>query len=755
MERLLKEGDTRLLPFKKRGPKPFVCPNCELENARIGRRVGLKVVGEGRGMRDLRAVRLALCATLLIAPFAPWSFAPASAAVSPAGSGLGWTSIGPQNIGGIDGKLNAFAVVQSNPQTMYVAGGWGNTPRESPSQAGIFRTTNGGTNWTAIDNGLLNSDGTISSVVNGLWLDQSNPSVVLAATEFGGTFRSTNGGNTWTNVDPYEATQFAQAGSLLYLASLRGVIVSSDDGATWSVSLPLTPGASTVSAAGGALYAGSMSGDVYRLNGSTWTHTGHVGHGPVHDLAIDPFTPTTVYANVDDPKAWNQDLYASIDGGAHWKRVICGCSVGAQALSMSTVTKDLVYLADDGGGSVYSFAADGNPKPAIHRGMGTGGADVRYIFPFVSGKTEGCYITTDQGLQYGASCTSGGSRTLTASIQNTLAYDVSVPAGSGNVVAALQDMNGGLSNNGGATWKPIAVGEGAETFVDPYAQQNCYVAHPDEGLLISTDGCATFPTGLRSTPESLTFVPGTSTTMYMIDGADSPNAHVVVSTNLGQSFKKTGWSFTNPYQVAVSPNDPNSIVVATGTSQTQNATYYSHDGGKTWNASTGLPSAPIRNTEIYFPTHQFYVAFDQNAAGTILLADHDPSTDNLIVYRSTDNGATFAQVSTLVQPTPPRYWPRIIFPLENERPSPELDYYATRFYGNRLAFNPAASPSQTPVVVLTTRFGAFASSDVGNTWTRIDTASISHHFIGVAWDQGYVYLASFGQGVIVSSAPLQ
>ena len=88
-----------------------------------------------------------------------------------------------------------------NPNIMYVGGGWGNTPRESPSQMGIYGTTDGGAHWTALDNGLTNLDGTISSVVNGLWLDQSNPSVLLAATEFGGTFRSTNGGASWTNVD--------------------------------------------------------------------------------------------------------------------------------------------------------------------------------------------------------------------------------------------------------------------------------------------------------------------------------------------------------------------------------------------------------------------------------------------------------------------------------------------------------------------------------------------------------------------------
>ena len=51
-----------------------------------------------------------------------------------------------------------------------IGGGWGNTPRESPSQSGVWGTSDGGLNWTPLNNGLTNLDGTTSSVINGLWL---------------------------------------------------------------------------------------------------------------------------------------------------------------------------------------------------------------------------------------------------------------------------------------------------------------------------------------------------------------------------------------------------------------------------------------------------------------------------------------------------------------------------------------------------------------------------------------------------------
>jgi hypothetical protein len=91
---------------------------------------------------------------------------------------------------------------------------------------------------------------------------------------------------------------------------------------------------------------------------------------------------------------------------------------------------------------------------------------------------------------------------------------------------------------------------------------------------------------------------------------------------------------------------------------------------------------------------------------------------------------------------------------EESHPCEDSFYYATRFYGNRVVFNPKPQPGD-PAVVVTTRFGAFLSRDLGTTWTRIDTTAISHHFIGAAWSQGHLYLATFGEGIVRSNKPIQ
>ncbi len=672
-----------------------------------------------------------------------------------------WVPVGPNGSQIGSGKLNAFAYVQSNPLVMYTGGGWGNTPRESPSQMGIYGTTDGGAHWTALDNGLTNTDGTISSVVNGLWLDQSNPTVLLAATEFGGTFRSTNSGATWVNVDRSESTQFAQNGTTVYVATSRGVLASTDDGATWSVSLSIPTGATTVMSAAGAIYAGSMAGDVYRFGGGGWTLTGHPGTGPVHNLAIDPFQTNTVYANVDDASAWNENLYGSTDGGVTWKFINCPCSVGAQALAASQVVPHRMYLGDDGGGAVYYFAADGNPNPVIHYGAQPFGVDMRYIVvaPATTNSDDACYLLEDQGLFFAAHCTSGTAPPLNAQVNDTLAYDVKITANGKHAIVPLQDNSAAASTDGGKSWfynNSANGGEGGEAFIDPMNPNNCYYAHPDSGLFVSTDGCASFNQTVFSGFASVTFDTTKAGHLFGITSADVGSARIVQSTNNGSTWSNVSWmSFNYPYQVALSPSDPKTIVVAAGPAGTRPALYYSHDGGTTWGKSTGLPNNASSNATIYFPVDRFYVTFEPGAPGTLLLADHEPSTDDVIVYKSTDNGASFTKMKRFVQPVPTRPWPHLFFPTPQERAAHERPYYATRFFGNRLAFNPTPPASTTPAVVLTTRFGAYLSLDAGAHWKRIDDKAIAHHFIGASWSGGDLFLASFGEGVIRSSKPIQ
>ena len=709
--------------------------------------------------------RLALVFVLALASCRGNAFAPAVGVPQQAQSGgvsdlafepPHWDPVGPVLVGGWSGKINAFAFDPADPKVLYVGGGWGNTPRESPSQMGIYKTTDGGSTWAPADNGLTNTDGTISSTVNGLWLDPANRSIVLASTEFGGTFRSTDAGASWKNVDRAEATRFALSGKTLYLATRRGVLESHDDGASWTVSLRLAQGATTVAVVPGAIYAGAASGEVYRLERGKWARAGRPGSGAIHDIAIDPFAHDIVYANVDDLRVWNQRLYGSSDGGATWLRIYCGCSVGAQAIAFSLIRPHRLFLGEDSGYFVHVKAYGDNPHPKIRYATQPFGTDTRYIVP-VKGPykdDDACYILQDQGLAYAPRCSSGRAARLSA-LPNTLAYSVAVGPGGSALVAPLQDNGAGSSTDSGQTWRYVhGSSEGGEAFVDPRDAQNCYFAHPDAGLYASFDGCKSFVHEKVSGIESLAFDPHTPLKLYAVTNADLARARLSVSTDGGVTWAAAPWRMRDPYQVVLDPHDEKRILVASGTATGTPHLYYTRDGGTTWQRASGLPQGIAPNAQIYFPTHRLYAAFDPRRSNAVLVADHDPNTDDVEIYRSLDGAQTFRLVSTLEQPATQRPWPNLAFP-RSELPPPGADYYATRFYANRLAFNPSPPAGATPAVVATTRFGAYISFDLGSTWRRLDALAIAHHFIGAAWDSGYLYLSSFGEGVVRSRRPLQ
>ena len=707
---------------------------------------------------------VAVCAALLLAGCRSAAFPPAMpfspvSSVREADSARHdtqprWIAIGPHLVGGWSGKVNAFAYDRGDPAIMYVGGGWGNTPRESPSQMGIYKTVDGGAHWTPVDDGLTNSDGTISSVVNGLWLDPKDPSILLAATEFGGTFRTSNAGRTWHNVDASESTRFSQNGTTLYLASRRGVLASDDDGKTWSTSLPLAKGATTVTTVANVTYAGGTNGDAYALRSGQWDRLGHPGTGAIHDIAVDALDTSVMYASVDDTGIWNQNLYGSTDGGTTWTRINCRCAVGAQAVAFSQVVRHRLYLGEDSGYFVY-LNANGNPKPKIHAAAQPFGSDTRYIIP-VPGKAsddDACYILQDQGLAYAARCSRGTAPRLSA-IPNTLAYSFALTPQRTGFLVALQDNSAGRSVDQGQKWKYLRnTGEGGEAIVDPFDSSRCYFAHPDEGLYASFDGCRTFNKARVVGIESLAFDPQRSNRVYAVTHADRLTARVSVSNDGGKTWSATPWHFTDPYQIVISPKNAKWMLVAAGKAKVAPQLYYSHDGGRRWHESSGFGAAPQIVRTTYFPAHRLFAAFDPQHSATIVVADHEPGTDNIFVYRSTNGGESFKQSGELDEPPPQRHWPDVMLP--NAERQEKSTYYATRFYGNRLAFNSAAKPQTIPAVVLTTRFGAFISYDTGASWQRIDAKSIAHHFIGVAWNDGHVYLASFGEGVIESATRLQ
>ena len=59
----------------------------------------------------------------------------------------------------------------------------------------MFKSTDGGGNWSAVNTGLTNTD------VRALAIDPATPATLYAGTYGGGVFKSMNGGGNWTAVN--------------------------------------------------------------------------------------------------------------------------------------------------------------------------------------------------------------------------------------------------------------------------------------------------------------------------------------------------------------------------------------------------------------------------------------------------------------------------------------------------------------------------------------------------------------------------
>ena len=84
----------------------------------------------------------------------------------------------------------------------------------------------------------------------------------------------------------------------------------------------------------------------------------------MHQIAVDPLVPSTVYASSNDG-AWDQDLHASTDGGKTWHSVLAKVyysdGLGTQAIAFSRVHPHRLYVGADG--CMYYIAGDGSPNP--------------------------------------------------------------------------------------------------------------------------------------------------------------------------------------------------------------------------------------------------------------------------------------------------------------------------------------------------------------------------------------------------------
>lgn len=120
------------------------------------------------------------------------------------------------------GKTEALAVDPSNSNVVYAGGYEG-------SNAALYKTTDGGSNWTDMSAGLG------GLTVRTIAMNPDNTSIIYAGT-VDGIYKSTDAGTTWTTTGCAQVWKLLvdpNATSTVYAATSNGVFVSHNAGGNW------------------------------------------------------------------------------------------------------------------------------------------------------------------------------------------------------------------------------------------------------------------------------------------------------------------------------------------------------------------------------------------------------------------------------------------------------------------------------------------------------------------------------------------
>jgi len=399
------------------------------------------------------------------------------------------------------------------------------------------------------------SNGPIGGNATAIAFDPSSPATVYAGTNGGGFFKSADGGANWVAIN----------GGVQQPGAWNVAALAVD---------PATP------ARVHAAVESGVSGGVFTTTdaGQSWTFRSIEA---LTDLAIDPATPTTLWAS-------GQSVYRSTDAGVTWTPVRSGGSFRSLAVAPSAPA------------TVYAGTAFGS----IHK-------------------------TTDGGATWTALGGPASDRVA------TIAVDPATPT---TVYAGYEDFGVYKSVDGGTTWTPLGPSVGAQPLsvedlaIDPADPAVVYAAGylagtaPSVGVYRSTDGGATWDdTPLVALVRTLVLDP--SDGAVLVAGTQD-GIGLWRSEDAGASWSASGDGLVNT-SVGALATAPSAAGVAYAAAAGEGV-FRTGDGGTTWSPTTFTADLG-----------QFFaLAVDPSASGTVYLGTQSDG-----VFKTTDAGASWLPVA--------------------------------------------------------------------------------------------------------------
>ncbi|MCG9972456.1 WD40/YVTN/BNR-like repeat-containing protein [Christiangramia crocea] len=652
---------------------------------------------------------------------------------------------------------------------------------------GVWKSQDGGVTFNSIFDDHAQSIGAIEIDPNNpdkiIWVGTGETWTRNSVSIGDGLYRSTDGGTNWTKVGFEESERIAaiqvnpENSDEVYVASLgplwgdgdqRGIYKTTDGGENWEKLLYIdeTTGASELvmhpenpeimyaafwqfRRTPWSFSSGGPNSGLYKTTdgGENWEKI-HKGF-PEGDLgriavAIAPSNPEIVYAVLETEDKNKSGLWKSTDGGKNWEHLNNDFGLTVRPFYFSRITvdprnPDIVVK----GGLNGSISRDGGKT---FKNLGYMHSDIHDI-TFHNNDSDIMYAATDGGLY--RSWNGGTTFEIVEDLPVSQFYHVSVDNDEPyNVYGGLQDNNswyGPSSAPGGIkakNWNPIGAGDGFRVLKHPtkniiYSEMqgadNVWRYHVESNRVktiqpLPQDSKTELrfnwnaPIAISDHAPDRLYIGS----QFLHKSEDMGDTWEIISPDLttndpakqdqsksgGLSMDNSGAeNHTTIFSIAESPLDQNIIWVGTDDGNIQLTT----DGGKSWNNKIKNLQGVPANSWVY----HIEASSHDKATAYVVIEDHSRGNMKPYVYKTTDYGNSWTSLVT-----------------------DNIEGFARNIQEDFV--NP-------DLLFLGTEFGLYISINGGKNWAKFENnmPAVAVHYMDIQKRENDLVMGTHGRGIII------